>query len=44
LIERSFVAPETLEEVRNLIPPNEKVMVILDSNHTKEHVRRELEL
>ena len=44
LIERSSVAPETLEQVRNLISPNEKVMVILDSNHTKEHVRRELEL
>jgi len=44
LIERSSVAPETLEEVRNLISPHEKVMVILDSNHTKEHVRSELEL
>jgi cephalosporin hydroxylase len=44
LIERSSIAPETLEEVRNLISPNEKVMVILDSNHTKEHVRKELEL
>ena len=44
LIERNSVAPETVEEVRNLLSPNEKVMVILDSNHTKEHVRRELEL
>jgi cephalosporin hydroxylase len=44
LIERSSVAPETLEEVRDLVPPNEKVMVILDSNHTKEHVLRELGL
>jgi len=44
LIERSSIAPETLEEVRNLISPNEKVMVVLDSNHTKEHVRKELEL
>ena len=44
LIERNSVAPETAEEVRNLLSPNEKVMVILDSNHTKEHVRRELEL
>jgi cephalosporin hydroxylase len=44
LIERNSVAPETVEEVRNLLSPNEKVMVVLDSNHTKEHVRRELEL
>jgi cephalosporin hydroxylase len=44
LIERSSIAPETLEEVRDLIYPNEKVMIILDSNHTKEHVRKELEL
>jgi cephalosporin hydroxylase len=44
LIERDSVAPETAEEVRKLLSPNEKVMVILDSNHTKEHVRRELEL
>jgi cephalosporin hydroxylase len=44
LIERSSLAPETLEEVRKLVSPNEKVMVVLDSNHTKEHVRKELEL
>jgi len=44
LIERSSVAPETLQEVRNLLSPNEKVMVVLDSNHSKEHVRKELEL
>jgi len=44
LFERSSTAPETIEEVRNLISPNEKVMVVLDSNHTKDHVRRELEL
>jgi len=44
LIERSSVEPKTAEEVRNLLAPNEKVMVVLDSNHTKEHVLRELEL
>lgn len=44
LIERSSVAPETIEEVRKLVSPGEKVMVVLDSNHTREHVRRELEL
>jgi cephalosporin hydroxylase len=40
LIERSPIVPETLEEVRSLISPNEKVMVVLDSNHTREHVQR----
>jgi cephalosporin hydroxylase len=44
LIERSSVALETLEEVRSLISPNERVMVVLDSNHTKQHVARELQL
>ncbi len=44
LIEGSSVAPETLEEVKKLLLPGEKVMVVLDSNHTKKHVREELEL
>lgn len=44
LIERSSTAPETLREVSGLISPGEKVMVFLDSNHTRDHVRQELEL
>ena len=44
LIEGSSVAPETLQEVKKLLFPGEKVMVVLDSNHTKKHVREELEL
>jgi cephalosporin hydroxylase len=44
LIEGNSVAPETLQEVRRLLSPEEKVMVILDSNHSKKHVREELEL
>src|SRR5579864_4043064 len=44
LIEASSTAPDTLQAVRALISPGEKVMVILDSNHTKDHVLRELEL
>jgi len=44
LIERSSIAPETLQEVRRLIAPEEKVMVILDSNHSRDHVYKELEL
>lgn len=44
LLEGSSTAPETFAKVKSLIKPNEKVMVILDSNHTKEHVLNELEL
>ncbi len=44
LIEGSSVAPETEKEVKRLIRGGEKVMVMLDSNHTKDHVLRELEL
>ena len=43
LIEKSSISPETHLEVRGLIAPNEKVMVFLDSNHCKSHVRKELE-
>jgi cephalosporin hydroxylase len=44
LIKGSSVAPETLHAVQNLLLPDEKVMVVLDSNHSKKHVREELEL
>ncbi|MGI0086243.1 MAG: cephalosporin hydroxylase family protein [Nitrososphaerales archaeon] len=44
LIEGSSTAPETLQAVRASIAPNEKVMVILDSNHTKDHVLSELRM
>jgi cephalosporin hydroxylase len=44
LIERSSTHAETLREVNALIGPGERVMVVLDSNHTKAHVLRELEL
>ena len=43
LIEGDSVADETLRQVRSLIAPHEKVLVILDSCHTKEHVKAELE-
>jgi cephalosporin hydroxylase len=43
LIEGDSVAQETVQAVRRLIAPNEKVMVLLDSNHSKHHVREELE-
>lgn len=43
LIEADSVAPDTLAEVRSLVAPGEKVLVILDSLHTKDHVLKELE-
>lgn len=43
LIEGDSVAPSTIEQVRKLIRPGEKVLVILDSCHTKAHVAAELE-
>lgn len=44
LFEGSSTAPEVLQGMARHIKPNSKVMVILDSNHTKEHVSKELEL
>jgi len=42
LIEGDSVAPETLEQVRSHIAPQERVMVVLDSDHSYAHVSREL--
>lgn len=42
LIEGSSTAPEVLEQVKALIKPGEKVLVVLDSNHTRDHVLDEL--
>jgi len=43
LIEGSSTAPEIVSQVKALVKPGETVMVILDSNHTKQHVANELE-
>lgn len=43
LVEGSSVLPETIARVKAQIRPREKIMVILDSNHTRDHVRAELE-
>jgi cephalosporin hydroxylase len=40
----SSESPEIVEQVKELIRPNEKVMVLLDSAHQKDHVMKELEL
>lgn len=42
LIEGSSTAPEIIDQVGALIKPGENVLVVLDSNHTKDHVLKEL--
>ncbi len=44
LVEGSSTEASTLKEVIALIPRDSSVMVILDSNHTHEHVAAELQL
>lgn len=43
LVEGSSTAKEIVEKVRSLVKPGETAVVILDSNHTKQHVTDELE-
>ncbi len=42
-IEGSSVAPDVVGKVKSLIAPGETVLVILDSNHSKQHVLGELD-
>jgi cephalosporin hydroxylase len=42
LVTGDSTSSETIGRVRSLIKPDEKVMVILDSNHGKDHVAKEL--
>lgn len=44
LIEGSSIADDVMAQVRQATASAERVLVILDSNHTHEHVLRELEL
>lgn len=43
LVEGSSTAAEVVAKVRSLVKPGAKVLVLLDSNHTKAHVAGELE-
>ena len=43
LAEGDSAAPETVEKVRALLAPGDRVMVVLDSGHSREHVLAELE-
>lgn len=42
MIEGSSIDPDIVTEVKTLIRPGEKVVLLLDSNHTKAHVLAEL--
>jgi cephalosporin hydroxylase len=43
LIEGNSIEPDVVDRVRSLVQPGERVMVILDSNHERAHVRAELD-
>jgi cephalosporin hydroxylase len=43
LLEGDSTNPETLAKVRQFLKPDDVVLILLDSAHTKEHVARELE-
>lgn len=43
LVEGSSTAPETVATVRGMVRPGETVLVILDSNHSRDHVAGELD-
>lgn len=44
LIEGSSIAEETVARVKQLARDSRRIMVVLDSNHTHEHVLKELEM
>lgn len=44
LVEGSSTAPATVAQVRSMIQPGERVLVLLDSNHSYAHVSEELRL
>lgn len=43
LVEGSSTAPDIVARVHAMVKPGETVLVILDSNHTRQHVAAELE-
>jgi len=42
MVEGSSIDPAIVEKVKSRIQPGERVLVVLDSNHTREHVLGEL--
>lgn len=43
IIEADSVSDEAIAKVKSMITPEDTVLVLLDSNHTKDHVSKELE-
>jgi cephalosporin hydroxylase len=43
LVDVSSIAPDVVRKVRSPINRNDTVLVILDSNHTRDHVFKELQ-
>lgn len=43
MIQGSSISPDVITQVKAYVRPDQRVMVILDSNHTHEHVLAELE-
>ncbi|MGQ0569474.1 MAG: cephalosporin hydroxylase family protein [Armatimonadota bacterium] len=43
LVEGNSVAPEVVAGIRGMIQPGERVLVALDSNHSRAHVKQELD-
>ncbi len=43
IVDGSSVDPDVVQRVRSLIQPDDVVLVVLDSNHTRAHVRAELD-
>jgi cephalosporin hydroxylase len=43
LVEGNSTAPDIVRQVKSLIKPGETLLVLLDSNHSKQHVLNELE-
>lgn len=44
LVQGSSVDTNIVDQVKSLLKPNDRVMVVLDSNHTHDHVLKELEM
>ena len=44
LIQASSIDDKTFKEVKSHVQKNDIILVILDSNHTRDHVKKELEL
>lgn len=44
LIEGSSISDKTIDKIKKMVTKNCRVIVWLDSNHTKNHVLKELQL